>query len=82
MTDRYANETPEHREERLRKQRERSRERRGRLSTGRPAGRPPMDDEPLEKATVTLRASDIAKAKRLGKGKISAGVREALDRVE
>ena len=81
MTDRYANESPEHREERLRKQRLRSRARRARLSTGRPAGRPAMD-EPLEKATVTLRASDIAKAERLGDGNVSAGVREALDRVE
>lgn len=44
------------------------------------AGRPPLDgDRALTVVQVRLSAAQIATARRLGNGNISAGVRAALD---
>ena len=42
-------------------------------------GRPRIDKEPLKPTPVTLRPKDVDKAKELGDGNISAGIRKALD---
>lgn len=51
------------------------------METKRKPGRPPGIGPKLQRVTITLEAADIAKARALGQGGISAGVRVALSRV-
>lgn len=48
------------------------------MTTPRPAGRPTMYGEKLQRVTVLLPSAIVAEAKRLGHGNISAGIRAAL----
>lgn len=45
----------------------------------RKAGRPPSAGPKLQRVTITLEPADIAKAKAIGAGSISQGVRIALN---
>lgn len=43
------------------------------------AGRPPRAPEPLKRINVTLTQKEIARARWLGKGKVSLGIARALE---
>jgi len=42
-------------------------------------GRPMMEEEPQERRNISISASHMEKAKRIGGGKMSEGIRSALD---
>lgn len=44
------------------------------------AGRPPLTDQAMERRNVMLDRATIAKAEKIGKGNLSAGLREAVRR--
>lgn len=48
------------------------------MTTPKPAGRPTMYGEKLQRVTVLLPAAIVEEARRLGHGNISAGIRAAL----
>ena len=52
------------------------------METKRKPGRPAGIGPKLERVTITLEAADIEKAKVIGAGSISAGVRIALGKVK
>lgn len=45
------------------------------------AGRKPLKDEPMTRVNVMLDEATIAKAKQIGGGNLSEGIREAVRRI-
>jgi len=77
---RRAAETPEQREARLTRERERAAERRPKEK--KKPGRKPLPGSKPTPQSIYLTAEQITKAKRLGNGIISAGVRIAIDKAK
>lgn len=46
-----------------------------------PIGRPTIFDEPMTRVNVTLSEQDLERARKIGNGNVSHGIRLALERV-